>query len=48
MKAWRSAICKSHIVDSGAGFEVEINGKRRAASVSDGPRYDPQGLRMRT
>ncbi|MFC3322549.1 GcvT family protein [Mesorhizobium cantuariense] len=38
---------KSQIVDSGAGFEVEINGKRRAASVSDGPRYDPQGLRMR-
>jgi dimethylglycine dehydrogenase len=38
---------RSHVAASGAGFEVEINGKRRAASVSDGPRYDPQGIRMR-
>ncbi|MBA3447510.1 MAG: aminomethyl transferase family protein [Pseudaminobacter sp.] len=35
------------VTESDASFEVEINGKRRAASVSDGPRYDPQGLRMR-
>ncbi|WP_352959230.1 glycine cleavage T C-terminal barrel domain-containing protein [Mesorhizobium sp. M0778] len=38
---------KSHVAQTGAGFEVEINGKRRTASASDGPRYDPQGLRMR-
>ncbi|UDL91314.1 FAD-dependent oxidoreductase [Mesorhizobium sp. PAMC28654] len=38
---------KSHVAETGSGFEVEINGKRRAASISDGPRYDPQGLRMR-
>jgi dimethylglycine dehydrogenase len=37
----------SHVEGTGTGFEVEINGRRRAASVSDGPRYDPQGLRMR-
>lgn len=38
---------RSHVTEIGTGFEVEINGKRRAAVVSDGPRYDPQGLRMR-
>lgn len=38
---------RSYVTATGAGFEVEINGKRRAAVVSDGPHYDPQGLHMR-
>jgi dimethylglycine dehydrogenase len=38
---------KPQFFEDGAAFEVEVLGKRRPAILSQRPRFDPEGTRMR-
>jgi hypothetical protein len=38
---------KPQFYEDAARFEIELMGKRRPATMSAKPRFDPEGIRMR-